>query len=172
MKTSWSALSNYYGWSWFNDVLPSFVDYTGYINSSYGPVSASYYFGQFPWSNYKHEIDAGRPVVLLVDTDGDGGTDHFVTGIGYDDATMQYGIYDTWDRNIHWFQWRQLGTGTWSIYGVTLFNFSGAATAQVPSITLYGLIILILMILASAAQAYGRRKSVSRAAERFGSMNT
>jgi len=161
MRTSWSGLNNYFGWSWFNDVEPAFTEYAGYINLSYGPVSTSYQFSQFPWSDYKREIDAGRPVVLLVDTDGNGGTDHFVTGIGYDDATMQYGIYDTWDQNIHWFQWRQLGTGAWGIYGLTLFEFSGGVTTvPVSSLTPYGLIILISLIPACAARTYRRRKPV------------
>jgi Peptidase_C39 like family len=159
MKTSWSAMSNYYGWSWFDDVEPAFIDYVGYINPAYVPASTSYFFSQFTWSDYKREIDAGRPVVLLVDTDGNGGTDHFVTGIGYDDATMQYGIYDTWDRNIHWFQWRQLGTGAWSIYGLTLFDFSGGVmNVPVPSLSPGGLIILILLILAGSSWIYSRRK--------------
>lgn len=122
-QTSWSSRNNYYGWSWFSDVPGSFTDYVNLIASQYNPSATNKYFTQFSWSNYKAEIDDGRPVVFLVDTDGDGSTDHFITGIGYNDATMKYGTYNTWDSNIHWYTWRGMQAGnTWGIYGVTLFE--------------------------------------------------
>jgi len=123
--TSWSSWGNYYGWSWFSDVPSSFTGYVNWITPHYHPVASNRYFSGFNWSSYKAEINANRPVVLLVDTDGNGDTDHFVTGIGYDDATMEYGIYNTWDTNIHWYLWRGMQVGnTWGIYGVTLFRLS------------------------------------------------
>jgi hypothetical protein len=49
--------------------------------------------------------------MLLVDSDGNGSTDHYVTAIGYVDPGMLYGIYDTWDTEIHWYLWRGLASG-------------------------------------------------------------
>jgi hypothetical protein len=49
------------------------------------------------------EIDAGRPVVMTVDSDGDGGDDHWMVGAGYDMATGQWAGYNTWDSSLHWY---------------------------------------------------------------------
>jgi len=157
MKTSWSLVSNYYGWSWFSDVPGSFGGYISYSVSQYTPFAVNKYFGEFDWIAYKTEIDSGRPVVLLVDTDGDGYTDHFVTGIGYDNTTTEYGIYDTWDGNVHWFNWAGIEPGEgWGIYGVTLFRVS----SQIPTLTPWGLIILVALLVFSTWVVLRRRKVI------------
>jgi len=124
MKTSWSSENNYYGWSWSNDIGPAFIEYINMINSNYiTNTSYEYYSDVTSWNLYKNEIDNNRPVVLLVDSDGNGGTDHFVTGIGYDDTSEEYAIYDTWDNSIHWYEWREISTGVvWGIWGFNLLN--------------------------------------------------
>jgi len=122
-QTSWSSRDNYYGWSWFSDVPGSFTSYVNLIAPQYNPSATNKYYAQFSWSDYKAVIDAGRPVVLLVDTDGNGSTDHFIPAIGYNEATKAYGAYNTWDLNLHWYLWRRMQSGnTWGIYGVTLFE--------------------------------------------------
>jgi hypothetical protein len=120
MRTSRSAQYNYYGWSWFDDVRPSFLNYVNYTVPTTSPSSQNLLYDESAWDIYKNEIDHRRPVVLLVDSDGDAGTDHFVTGIGYDDATGEYAIYNTWDSGIHWYAWRPLTHGgAWGIFGIT-----------------------------------------------------
>jgi hypothetical protein len=122
-QTSWSSRGNYYGWSWFSDVPGSFTSYVNLIAPQYNHSATNKYYAQFSWSDYKAMIDAGRPVVLLVDTDGNGSTDHFIPAIGYNEATKAYGAYNTWDLNLHWYLWRGMQSGnTWGIYGVTLFE--------------------------------------------------
>jgi len=121
MKTSRSAYSNYYGWSWFSDVESAFRAYVTYAMPGAGPSSSSRSFASFSWQEYKTEIDERKPIVLLVDSDGDGYTDHFITGIGYDDATMEYAAYNTWDSVVHWYLWRPMAPGAYfGIYGITL----------------------------------------------------
>jgi len=123
MHTSQSAYGNRYGWSWFSDIPPSFLGYIDQVAPGLDPVVENYDYGMFTFEDYKNEIDNLRPVVFLVDTDGDGSTDHFVTGIGYDDAAMEYAIHDTWDGGVHWFEWREMASGvSWGIYGVTTFG--------------------------------------------------
>ena len=123
MLTSRSAQGNYYGWSWMSHVPQSFTAYANTMHPEGNPAAANYYWSSGLWELYKTEIDNQRPVVLLVDTDGNGNTDHFVTGIGYNDETNQYCIHDTWDNQVHWFFWRPMGGGrTWSIYGYTKFH--------------------------------------------------
>lgn len=76
------------------------------------------------WDLFRAELDAGRPLVLLVDTGGDGSTDHFVTATGYDDAggARNYACLNTWDTGVHWFEFTGVAAAQpWGIYGgVTL----------------------------------------------------
>ena len=117
MKTSQSYHNNYYGWSWFSDVAPSL---TGYVNwaAPYYEISVNTLtWGGLTWENYCEEIDANHPVVFLVDIDGDGGTDHFITAIGYDDD-HNYACYNTWDHGTYWYDFSEIDWGNpWGIYG-------------------------------------------------------
>ena len=120
MLTSRSVLGNRYGWSWMTHVPQSFTAYVNTKHPEGNPAAANYYWDTGLWELYKTEIDNQRPVVLLVDIDGDNETDHFVTGIGYNNETNRYCIHDTWDHQVHWFLWQPMGGGrTWSIYGFT-----------------------------------------------------
>ena len=129
MKTSWSVEWNYYGWSWFSDVDVALLDYVSYVNATYGtdyaPLSWNEDWADFRWGEFVAEIDANRPMVFLVDTDGDGGTDHFVTAIGYRDINgyNEYACLDTWSTSgVRWEEFRGLGGGIpWGIYGATYF---------------------------------------------------
>jgi hypothetical protein len=49
------------------------------------------------------EINAGDPLVLTVDSNGDGFDDHWMVCAGYDDATNQWAGYNTWDSTLHWY---------------------------------------------------------------------
>lgn len=122
MDTSKSTRENYYGWSWFSDVDDSLSDYVKSINPNYNVIAYNLIWGELTWENFCREIDENRPVVLLVDTNGDGGTDHFVTAIGHDDS-HNYACYNTWDKNIHWYDFSKISSGnTWGIYGATFFT--------------------------------------------------
>lgn len=131
METSWSSRGNYYGWSWLSDVDDALFAYVEYANTTYGSsyqaTSWNETWGDFSWGKFKDEIDAGRPMIFLVDTDGDGYTDHFVTAIGYRDTNgyEEYACLDTWnpEATIRWERFRGVGTGVgWGIYGITYFR--------------------------------------------------
>jgi hypothetical protein len=104
-----------YGWSYLSYSDDAFVGYVasrGYQCTSW---YESYSGGQFTWLDLVTEIDALRPVLFLVDTDGDGGTDHFVPVFGYDDrgaAGKYYACYTTWseDETVEWMQFRGMGS--------------------------------------------------------------
>ena len=126
MKTSSSICGNYWGWSWFSDIGSAFEDYVNYRNPNYNTNTSSIYFSSNSWNEYMEEIDNNRPVIILVDTDADGSTDHFVVGIGYDDSSQEFACYDTWDNNIHWYSWQEMANGiNYGIFGFTKFNISG-----------------------------------------------
>lgn len=52
----------------------------------------------FTFDNYKTEIDAGRPVLIVVEG-------HVMLGVGYDDSTQKIYIHDTWDHDTHEMDW-------------------------------------------------------------------
>ncbi|WP_297092238.1 C39 family peptidase [uncultured Draconibacterium sp.] len=141
MSTSWSSRNNYYGWSWSSDIAPSFTNYVALRNSTYQVTTSTISFTAVgSWENYKNEIDNDRPVVLLVDTDGNGGTDHFVTGIGYDEDLQQYAIYDTWNHDIHWYDWAQMASGVaWGIYNYNTFQMNTSGVSEQDSLALVDL---------------------------------
>ncbi|MBD3218033.1 MAG: hypothetical protein GF310_07120 [candidate division Zixibacteria bacterium] len=131
MHTSWSSDYNRYGWSYFNKVDDAMIEYTGFIYPEYQPVTQEKSFLDFSWEEFKAEIDSGRPMVLLVDTDGNGNTDHFVTAIGYDDSKMEYACLNTWDYDIHWFDFVAIQPGaSWGIYGLTLLDWIGCVDSD------------------------------------------
>ena len=132
MKTSWSSRDNYYGWSRFGDVDDALALYTNeYVRdvhgASYTAVSWNETWGTFTWDSFQGQIDSEHPMVFLVDSDGDGNTDHFVTAIGYRDTSgyPEYACLDTWSTGIRWERFRAISnTYTWGIYGATYFDIS------------------------------------------------
>jgi len=141
METSWSSRGNRYGWSYYSDVPGSFIDYVNLVAPQYNPTAANHTYSNFSFATYQNEINNGRPVVLLVDSNGDGQTDHFVPAIGYDNVTNEYACLNTWDMSIHWYQWRPMSASySWGVYGATVFNVtvSGCPDLTPRSFTLSG----------------------------------
>ncbi len=139
MDTSKSTRSNYYGWSWSSDVGKAFTGYISQQNSSYQKSFSEYsaFDNSLTWSILTNEIDSGRPMVFLVDSDGNGGTDHFVTVIGYrTNPTLQYGSWDTWSTSqIRWEDFTYINSGIpWGIWGGWAFNLLGEPLEPVEKI--------------------------------------
>ena len=113
-----------YGWSYqhrADDALSGYPAYRGYaFDSSYEIFGESEY--HFTWDDLTGEIDARRPVLLLVDSDGDGGSDHFVVAFGYDDrgsAGKWYACYTGW-HEAETVSWKRFvgGGNSWGVtYG-------------------------------------------------------
>ena len=142
METSWSSKNNYWGWSWSSKIDDAFRDYINLVGDYETFDTYEYFSTSGSWYKFTNEIDHERPVLLLVDSNGDGSTDHFVTGIGYDESDTTYAIYDTWDKEIHWFKWREMSSSySWGIYGFNIlkFQFNIAASSNIISGgTIYG----------------------------------
>ena len=129
MRTSSSVCGNYWGWSWSSDIGTAFEDYVHFRDPSYITNTDYEYYSNNSWNEYKMEIDNDRPVIILVDTDGDDQTDHFVVGIGYDDVSQEFACYDTWDNDIHWYTWNGMGNGiNYGIYGFNKFTIDNSVT--------------------------------------------
>jgi len=130
MFTSWSIADNYYGWSWSNHITPAFTNYLQSRDSSYVAITNTYYYdydSSLSWDVLTSEIDAQRPMIFLVDSNGDGYTDHFVTIVGYrvEGDTQYYGCLDTWYpyETIRWEEFRGMSSSyAWGIWGGYSFD--------------------------------------------------
>lgn len=129
MRTSWSAAGNFYGWSWSSDIIPAFTDYVRLKHASYVPHSTLRYMGSsLTWTVLTNEIANNRPMVLLVDSSGDGFTDHFVPVVGYSDGPpQQYACFDTWSTSVRWCQFRAMSSSyAWGVWGGWSFSLAMA----------------------------------------------
>ena len=127
MHTSWSSVGNFYGWSWSSDIQSAFASYVHLRNPAYIPHSTQYSMGSsLTWSVLTNEIANNRPMVFLVDSSGDGRTDHFVPIVGYSDGPpQQYACYDTWYTPLRWCQFRAMSSSyTWGVYLGWSFSLS------------------------------------------------
>ena len=70
--------------------------------------AANYYTSQtgsisdFTFIDYMAEIDAGRPVLLIVASETSA---HAMLGVGYDSTTQDIYLHDTWDWSTHTMDW-------------------------------------------------------------------
>jgi hypothetical protein len=138
MRTSWSADGVYYGWSYSNMIGPAFERYIASVAPQYSPSTSEYYmdYGTLTWGLMKGEIDAARPLVFLVDSDGDGYTDHFVPVIGYRETYgyREYACWDTWSRNVRWARFRAMSASyPWGVWGATTFHVAAPITLTAPN---------------------------------------
>ena len=66
---------------------------------------------------------------MLVDTDGDNLTDHFVVGSGYNNSSQEFACYDSWDSSLHWYSWQGMSQNiNYGIFGFTKFSLSKTPT--------------------------------------------
>lgn len=132
MHTSWSVDSLQYGWSWSNMIAPAFTGYVKLKYASSTPTCTTYAGSGLTWTLVKQQIDAGRPMVFLVDSGGDGSTDHFVTVVGYREINgyPEYGCWDTWNTSlVRWQQFRAMSSSyQWGVWGGYTFTVAGSTT--------------------------------------------
>ncbi len=136
MLTSRSARQNRYGWSWSSDLTPAFTQYVSNKSATYVAVTNGYQISDstMTWSVLTTELDNNRPMIFLVDTEGTGSTNHFVTIVGYRDTpSRQYACFTTWDQEVHWYDFAAIAQGqAWGVWGGWSFGLSGGTAT--PSI--------------------------------------
>ncbi|MEW6251551.1 MAG: C39 family peptidase [Planctomycetota bacterium] len=122
MHTSWSLYGKYYGATTRDHMPPGIVNFIDTMNlwngTSYQFESSLESWATPSWSKLVYEIDNNRPVVLRVDSDGDGAGDHYVTGIGYRDTRgyQEYACFDTWGTGTRWERFRAVSSSyAWGI---------------------------------------------------------
>lgn len=104
--------------------LVNYAAYKGYTFTARTDTVFAIY-----WNNLVKEINAGRPLLLMVDSNADGNPDHFVPAFGYDDRGAEgkwYACYTTWseDETPAWYPFKRSSPG--NSFGVSYL------TAAVP----------------------------------------
>jgi len=142
-RCSWSARGLKYGWSYMSAQGSAMMMYAWWAGQ-YVSDSHDRYYHLGLWDEFSDAIDAGRPVELLVDTNADGRTDHFVVAVGYEAApgVNMYACYNTWDHEVHWFEFAPIGQGQpWGIYGAVFFELVPEPALLLPLV--FGMIVIL-----------------------------
>jgi len=106
-----------------------FYEARGYtVTDCYNQLTDNKYSGGFSFSQFKAEIDAGRPVMLNLEG-------HTVVGVGYNDSTNTVYIHDTWDYSNHTMTWGGSYSGM-ALWSVSIVNLLTTTTTQ-PNLTPY-----------------------------------
>jgi hypothetical protein len=114
--------------------MTGYASYRGYSSSSQENLYLAGLIG-LTWSKLTSEINAGRPMLFDVDSDGDGKNDHSVPVIGYDDrgsGGKWYGCYTTWseDETIQWYQFTGMSSGhPFGIYDGDTFKVTSSPSS-------------------------------------------
>jgi parallel beta-helix repeat protein len=94
-----------------------FAESRGYtVDVVYNQYTDNYNPNGFTFSDYKAEIDAGRPVMIHL-------VGHSMVGMGYDDATRTIYLHDTWDNSVHTMTWGGSYAGM-PLRGVTVIHLN------------------------------------------------
>ena len=97
-----------------------FYEARGYtVTTCYNQKTDNNIAGGFSFTQYKAEIDAGRPVMLNL-------AGHTIVGVGYDDTGNTVYIHDTWDYSNHTMTWGGSYSGM-ALQSVSIVNLQPSA---------------------------------------------
>jgi hypothetical protein len=122
------------GWSYVSDMAPGLAGYADFRGADFDSTTYSAISG-FGWSDLVQSIDEGHPLLFTVDSDGNGGVDHFIPVFGYEDRGADgrfYGFNTTWQEaeDVAWEEFVPTSPGEpWGVGFVTTFEPSSVALA-------------------------------------------
>ncbi|MCC7204368.1 MAG: hypothetical protein IT441_04765 [Phycisphaeraceae bacterium] len=120
LGTSRSSLGLEMGGTWGTYIAAGVMAYFTYRGYTDVAAAVTIAWGSLSWDAYTAQIDADQPVLLSVDSDGNGTVDHTVLAIGYDRQTHQYACHRTWetddpftaqDEALFWYDFTGVATG-------------------------------------------------------------
>jgi hypothetical protein len=124
-----------YGSTYTSQIIYGMTGYASYRGYASTATQYTYIAGliSLTWSKLTSEINAGRPMIFNVDSDGNGSNDHSVPVIGYQTVSgvKYYGCYTTWgeDETVEWFRFRGMSSSyTFGISSGESFRITSAAS--------------------------------------------
>jgi len=128
-----------YGLSLASMVDDALIAYTE--NATRLTGSSGQYFGyskelpgaSFSWADLRLQVDTQHPMVVTVDYNGDGDTDHLVTVVGYCQigSARLYAFHSTWDNTIYWGSFEMMKKGVcYGVYSGFTFDITDVTPSQ------------------------------------------
>ncbi len=152
------------GWTLSNNVPSGLEAYA--LNEGGYEFDAENYSFSYLESLFRGEIDAGRPMMFLVDWDGSGSSNHFVPVFAYDDRGAEglfYGYYDNWneEEGLLWADFTNLAHDVeWGVsLGTTFVPLSEPDPVPIPGT----LVLLSSGLIGLAAARRFRRRAFGEA---------
>jgi hypothetical protein len=122
-----------YGSTYTSNIIYGMTGYASYRGYASTATQYTYVLGLIglTWSRLQTEINAGRPMVFNVDSNGDGSNDHSVCVLGYQTVSgaNYYGYYTGWseDETIQWARFRGMSSSyAWGISSGESFQITSA----------------------------------------------
>ena len=120
LSTSFSRRHLSYGGTWTSEIIRGSIQFMRSRYTNIEVAQDELYIGSRTYAEVyercKAHIRANHPVILSVDSRGDGSADHSVLMIGYihnkDAQTRDYIAYNTWDKNMHTYSFIPINTST------------------------------------------------------------
>jgi probable HAF family extracellular repeat protein len=131
MHTSRSADGLVYGQSYADMVDEALMGYTDWASGGrYVGTASTFHQGSMSWADLQAQVDVSRPMVFVVDWNGDGESDHLVTVVGYCEIgkAQMFAFYSTWDNNVWWALFDIMKEGNfYGVFAATTFSVANAA---------------------------------------------
>jgi len=128
MHSSFSSENLAYGQSKLDMIDDALVEYTNWISMGlYAGECSILHQSALTWQDIQNEVNAGRPMLCMVDSNADGSTDHLVTLIGYCElgSARLYACFSTWDQTIWWANFDNMHKGNYfGVYAGMTFQIA------------------------------------------------
>lgn len=117
--------------------LRLFAESRGYdVIANYTQKLDTEYADGFSFSDYKFEIDSGRPVMVQL-------RGHSMVGVGYDDQAQNILFHNTWDNSVHSMAWGGTYSGM-DFIAVTVLQLGSVPEPASLALWMFGSIALIV----------------------------
>lgn len=125
-----------------DDGIRSYANFRGFEMESYNANNSEDGSSSGTlWSAFTQEINYGRPVLLHVDSNGDGAVDHSIPVFAYEDRGVEgrwYGAYTTWSETETpiWREFQPVSNGQpWGVYSMTVAQTSDGLLPPLPPLS-------------------------------------
>jgi PKD repeat protein len=139
MHTSWFSEKIGYGQTLLSMVVEGLMQYTANAPRLAGSDAVYVCYANeltsqsFKWEDLRYQIDTEHPMLVAVDVNGDGSTDHLVTVVGYCQigSAKLFAFHSTWDNTVYWGTFEMMKRGTcYGVFSGFTYDIVGATAPQ------------------------------------------